>query len=123
MSRTRRHFTAEQKAEAVRRHLVGQAAISDLAESLQVQPSQIHLWIKQVLDQAERAFGRSDGRRRSERAKDRRIEQLETKLAQKHEVISELMEENIKAKSQWGALKGRWVPHDTRDQIVDYIGF
>ena len=24
-------------------------------------------------------------------------------------------------KRKWGALTGRWVPHDTRDQIVDYI--
>lgn len=24
-------------------------------------------------------------------------------------------------KSQWGALKGRWVPHDTHDEIVDYV--
>jgi putative transposase len=24
-------------------------------------------------------------------------------------------------KSQWGTLNGRWVPHDTRDEIVDYV--
>ena len=24
-------------------------------------------------------------------------------------------------KSQWGPLSRRWVPHDTRDQIVDYV--
>ncbi|MEL6897391.1 MAG: DDE-type integrase/transposase/recombinase, partial [Planctomycetota bacterium] len=24
-------------------------------------------------------------------------------------------------KRQWGTLKGQWVPHETRDQIVDYV--
>lgn len=105
MSRTRRHFTAEQKAQVVRRHLAGKEAVSDLAEELGVQPSQIHLWVKQVLDQAEGAFQRSPGKRRAEEARERRrIEQLEAKLVQKNEVISELMEENVKAKKANGEL-------------------
>ena len=37
---TRRHFTPQQKAEVVRRHLVGKEAVSDLASELQIQPSQ-----------------------------------------------------------------------------------
>ena len=66
MSRKRRHFTAEQKAVAVRRHLSGKEAVSDLADELGVQPSQIHQWVKQVLDQADKAFERSGGNRRGE---------------------------------------------------------
>ncbi len=38
---TRRHFTPQQKAEVVRRHLVAKEAVSDLANELQVQPSQL----------------------------------------------------------------------------------
>lgn len=104
MSRTRRHFTAEQKAEAVRRHLSGKEAVSDLADELGVQPSQIHTWVKQVLDQADKAFERSPGNRRAEQSKDHRIEQLQAKLADKNEVIAELMEENVKAKKANGEL-------------------
>ena len=59
--RTRRQFLAERKAEVVRRRLVGKEAVSDLADELQVQPTQIHLWIKQVLDQAEAAFTKTPG--------------------------------------------------------------
>ena len=47
--RTRRHFTAEQKAEVVRRHVAGKEAISDLADELGLQPSQIHTWVQRVL--------------------------------------------------------------------------
>lgn len=36
MSRTRRRFTAEQKAAMVRRHLMGKAPVSDLADEVQV---------------------------------------------------------------------------------------
>jgi transposase len=102
---TRRHFSAEQKASVVRRHLSGKEPVSDLADELGVQPSQIHLWVKQVLDQAEKAFERGGGRpAHAEQAKDRRIEQLESKLANKNEVIAELMEENVRAKKELGEL-------------------
>lgn len=104
MSRKRRHFSDQQKAETVRRHLGGKEAVSDLADELGVQPSQIHQWVKQVLDQAEKAFDRSKGNGRGDQAKDRKIEQLRAKLADKHEVISELMEENVKAKKATGEL-------------------
>jgi len=103
-SKKRRHFGAEQKADAVRRHLVGKVPVSDLSDELGVQPSQIHQWVKQVLDQAEKAFERSGGRQRGVDAKERRIEQLQAKLVNKNEVIAELMEENVRAKKECGEL-------------------
>jgi len=102
--RKRRHFSAAQKAEVVRRHLVGKVPVSDLADELGVQPSQIHQWVKQVLDQAEKAFERSGPQRRAEEADRRRAQQLEDKLAAKNEVIAELMEENVRAKKANGGL-------------------
>jgi transposase-like protein len=104
MSRTRRHFTAEQKAEIVRRHVAGKEAVSDLADAFGVQPSQIHAWVKQVLDQAEVAFRRQRVGRRLEQVQDQKIAQLEQKLVQKNEVIAELMEENVRAKKAYGEL-------------------
>lgn len=103
--RTRRHFSAPQKAEVVRRHLCGKVPVSDLADELQVQPSLIHLWVKQVLDQAERAFDRSPGRPKGlEQAKDQQIARLEAKLAKKNEVVAELMEAHVQLKKELGEL-------------------
>ncbi len=51
--KTRRRFGAEKKAQIVRRHLADKVAVSDLADEFDVQPSLIHTWVKQVLDQAE----------------------------------------------------------------------
>ena len=104
MSKTRRHFTAEQKAAIVRRHLSGKEPVSKLADAFGVQPSQIHLWVKHVLEAAERAFERSSGQRKGEGAKDRKIEHLEAKIVQKNEAIAELLEENVLAKKTNGEL-------------------
>lgn len=99
---TRRVFTPQQKAEIVRRHLAGKEPVSHLAAEFQVQPSQIHGWVKMVLDQAEAAFQRQAGNRRADDGKDRRIAQLEEKVVQKNEVIAELLEENVRAKKANG---------------------
>lgn len=108
MRRERREFGAEQKAEIVRRHLSGKKeAVSALAEEYQVQPSQIHLWVKMVLDQAEKAFDRDrSGRKRQSEGskKDETIAQLQAKLVTKNEVISELMEQNVQSKKANGGL-------------------
>lgn len=103
-TRTRRHFSAEQKAEVVRRHVGGKEPISKLAEELGVQPSLIHYWVNQVLAQAAKAFEKSPENGRDEKRRDRRIEQLEAKLANKNEVIAELMEANVLAKKEAGEL-------------------
>lgn len=103
MSQTRRHFTPDQKAQIVRRHLSGKEPISNLADEFGLQPSQIHNWVKLVLDQAEKAFQNGPGRPpRDERVKDKRIEHLQARLVQKNEVIAELMEEHVQLKKGLG---------------------
>ncbi len=104
MSRARRHFTAEQKAQIVRRHLADKVPVSDLADELGVQPTQIHQWIKQVLDQAAVAFERPASNRRADDAKDRQIALLQEKLLKKNEVVAELMEAHVQLKKELGEL-------------------
>ena len=57
-----------------------------------------------MLAQAERAFDRAPGRRLVEEAHARRIAQLEDKLANKNEVIAELMQEHVQLKKDLGEL-------------------
>ncbi len=101
---TRRSFTPQKKDEMVRRHLADKEAVSNLATEFQIQPSQIHAWVKVVLDQAEAPFQRQGGSRRADEGKDRRIAQLEEKLVQKNEVIAELMEEDVRLNKAHGGL-------------------
>ena len=104
MSKTRRHFTAEQKAEIVRRHLAGKEPVSNLADEFGLQPSLIHNWVKLVLAQAVRAFDRPSGKRRQEEAEAQKVARLEAKLANKNEVIAELMQEHVQLKKELGDL-------------------
>jgi transposase len=48
MRQQRRHFSREQKAQVVRRHLSGKAPVSNLADEFGIQPSQLHAWVKQI---------------------------------------------------------------------------
>jgi transposase len=103
MRRSRRHFSVSQKAQIVRRHISGKEPVSNLADEFGLQPSQIHTWVKQVLDQVERALACPAGRPpRQERLQAKLVERLQTKLAQKNEVIAELMEDHVKLKKELG---------------------
>jgi transposase-like protein len=104
MSQIRRHFTPGQKAEIVRRHVAGKEPVSNLADEFGLQPSLIHNWVNQVLAQAERAFERTSGQRRQEEAEAQKVARLEAKLANKNEVIAELMQEHVQLKKELGDL-------------------
>lgn len=101
--RGRRHFTPEQKAAIVKRHLVDKVPLSDLCDQYQIVTAQFHQWQKQLFEGAAAAF-ESKRKPGAPDAKDRRISELQAKLANKNEVIAELMEENVKAKKACGEL-------------------
>jgi transposase len=79
------------------------AAYLNLADEFSLQPSQIHTWVKQVLDQAEHALERPAGRLpRVEQLQVKLVERLQTKLVEKNEVIAKLMQEHVQLKKELG---------------------
>ena len=90
---TRRHFSPEQKAAVVRRHLADKEPVSNLADELGVQPSQIHLWTKQLLDQAERAFQANGRKSSTSNPEQGRLAALEVALARKDALLGELLQQ------------------------------
>ena len=113
MKKERKHYTAKEKVAILRRHLLEKVPISDLCDQNGLQPSQIYRWQTQLFEHGAGVFERKPGRQAHlvESTKDRKIAQLEAvvarkeaKLAQKNEVISELMEENVRAKKANGEL-------------------
>ncbi len=60
MTKNRRKFTAEQRAEIVRRHLKDKTPISTLAEELSLQPTQIYQWVALALEQLDKLFAKSE---------------------------------------------------------------
>jgi transposase len=105
MRATRRHFTTDQKATILKRYLVDKVPISDLCDEYGIKPNQIYAWQKVLFDHAESAFHQAGYRQaRKLSAQEDKIARLEAKLQQKNEVISELMEENVRAKKEAGEL-------------------
>ena len=101
--RERRHFTGAQKAAIVKAHLIDAVPVSDLCEQHHILATQFYQWQKQLFENGGAAFERK-GKAGGKSAAERRVEQLQAKLANKNEVIAELMEENVKAKKECGEL-------------------
>lgn len=104
MTRKRRSFSAADKAAAVRKHLVDKIPVSKIADQMQVQPTMIHNWVNTAMAQIQRAFENPKAAKAESGKADRRMSELREKLAAKNEVISELMEENIRSKKDNGEL-------------------
>jgi len=104
MTRKRRSFSPTEKAAAVRKHLIDKVPVSQIADEMKVQPTLIHNWINMVISQAERAFESPRAGKIKQDSHDDKLTALREKLAAKNEVISELMEENIRSKKDNGEL-------------------
>jgi len=105
MKKPRRCFERDQKANILKRYLVDKVPLSDLCDEYGIKPNQIYAWQKVLFDHAESAFQQAGSRGASKAsAQEEKIARLEAKLQQKNEVISELMEENVRAKKANGEL-------------------
>jgi transposase len=106
MSAPRRRFGTEQKATILKRYLVDRVPISDLCDEYGIKPNQVYTWQKILVDNLEAIFHPTAKRAASKvSVQEEKIARLEAKLQQKNEVISELMEENVRAKQEAGELQ------------------
>ena len=97
-TKKRRRFSAEEKVRILREHLLENTPVSDLCEKYQIKPSQYYAWQKLFFDNGAEAF--STKRQNPSGAKERKIEELEGKLAQKDEIIAEVAEAFVTLKKQ-----------------------
>jgi len=101
----RRQYTAEQKAEAVKRHVMGKEDVSAICEGLGIAPNQFYRWQQELFENAAAAFtvkarGRKPDPQEARLA--RRVEELEAKVAHKDGVIAEVTEEYVALKKKLG---------------------
>ena len=90
--KTRKRFTAEQKVQILREHLVNQVKISELAEKYMVHPSVILKWKEELFEGALDIFS---GKHKNKRAKNSKEAKLEQKVAAMRKVITEITTENM----------------------------
>jgi transposase-like protein len=102
MSRTRKNYTPQEKVAVLKRHLVEKVPVSDLCDELRLNPTVFYGWQKQLFENGAAAFEKT--RRRQADRRDQKIERLEAKLAQKNEVLAELLQEHVLLKKELGEL-------------------
>ncbi len=101
----RRHFSAQEKVKILRLHLLEGKPISDLCEEHGLNPSVFYQWQRSFFENGTRAFdgsGRPGGSGNAEHKLQKQVSALEARLQRKHEVLSELMEEYIRLKKEFG---------------------
>jgi transposase-like protein len=101
MKNGRRKFTGEEKMAILRRHLVEKVPVSDVCDQAGINPTLFYRWQKELFENGAAAFGRrsDEGPSRKLEAK---VEALEKKLADKDEVIAEIMEDHVRLKKSLG---------------------
>ena len=101
---TRRHFTPQEKATIVKRHLLEGVPVSNLCDEFDLNPTLFYQWQRQLFEHAHLAFENGRKSKALDDAKDQKIERLEAKLQRKNEVMAELMEEHTQLKKDLGEL-------------------
>ena len=103
MPKARKHYSSQEKVAILRRHLVDDVPVSDLCDHYQIHPTLFYQRQKIFFEHGAAAFDQAGKRHRAQAdAKDRKIAQLQEKLARKNEVFAELMEEHVQLKKQLG---------------------
>ena len=100
--RKRRHFTPDEKAAILRRHLVDKVSIADLCDEYKLQPSVFYQWQRQLFDHAAKALESPRGADRQRRKLEGEIDTLKQRLRRKDSVIAEISEEFVRAKKALG---------------------
>lgn len=98
-----RHYAAELKAAIVLKHLIEKVAVSKLCDEYQIKPSLFYKWQKDLADHAAEAFKTAQPSKEGRHDKET-IKKLQDKLAQKNEVLAELMQEHIALKKECGEI-------------------
>ena len=101
MSAKRKHFTPEAKVAILKEHLVDKVPVSDVCDKHGIHPNIFYRWQKELFEKGSLAFSSKKNHRAASRT-ERENEELKKKLANKNEVISELMEEALTLKKNLG---------------------
>jgi len=100
----RRKFSAPEKVQILRLHLLENKPISQLCQQYQLNPTIFYRWQKELFDHGTAAFERAEngGADQASQRLQKENTQLKAKLAFKDEVIAEIMAEQVRLKKTLG---------------------
>ena len=102
MHKKRNNYTSQEKVSILKEHLLEKVPVSDLCDKYSLHPTVFYRWQKEFFEKSVGAF---ESPRDARSAKlERKVKDLEEKLARKNEVLSELMEEHVALKKSLGEI-------------------
>lgn len=111
MPKQRKYRTPEEKLAIVKEHLIGKKPVSEICEKYEIAPSLFYTWQTDLFEHGAQCFDRPKKNKTAQSKEARRVRELEeklqkteSKLAQKNEVVAELMEEHLKLKKSVGEI-------------------
>jgi transposase-like protein len=106
MSNKYKKFSAEEKVRILRLHLAEKRPISDICDEIGLNPNVFYNWQKQFFENGAAAFEKGGNSRRDSRTEKLETEnaRLRSKLAQKDEVIAEIMASHVALKKSLGEV-------------------
>jgi transposase-like protein len=116
VNKTRKHYSGEEKVAILRRHLLEQEPVSKICDELGLQPKVFYRWQKEFFENGASTF---QTKARADHQAERGTHRVpgEEDPAQRRGSGRT----HRTKKRTWGTLNGVWVPHDVRDQIVDFV--
>ena len=104
MKKQRRKFSALQKVQMLRQHLVEKVPISEVCDRNGISPTQFYQWQKVFFENGTAAFDLAGNGRKNSQAKklEDNVSRLQAKLAHKDEVIAEIMASHVELKKSLG---------------------
>ena len=105
MKSQRRIFTPEQKVALFRLHLLEKKPVSEICEEHDLVVNLFYQWQAAFFKNGAAAIEKTGkARQRAHDAKDKKIAALVKKFAKKHEVLSEVMENQVRRKKELGEI-------------------
>jgi len=101
-SEKRRRFNGSEKVAILKQHFLENKKVSDLCDQCGIHPTMFYRWQKEFFDNGSTAFEKESAQK--EKLLQRKIASLEEKLSRKNEVLSELMEEHVTLKKNFGGI-------------------
>ncbi len=106
MANKRKKFSPEEKVRLLRLHLIEKEPVSDICDRHGLNPNVFYRWQKIFFENGATAFAQSVTGRKDSHAKklERQNTQLQAKLANKDEVIAEIMASHVQLKKSLGEV-------------------
>jgi len=106
MANKRNKFSPEEKVRLLRLHLIEKEPVSDICDRHGLNPNVFYRWQKIFFENGAAAFSQAGNGRKDSRSKklERQNAQLKSKLANKDEVIAEIMASHVRLKKSLGEV-------------------